>query len=146
MFWFLFQMPINWRKNSLHLILEVTLHQKRGSYRKNLVTFSKQNYSYIGSDSLLETGLLHLKITLVSTVLAETCLLRWPSSISTWSSKPHKGHLCRAKAVIPTDPVSLKAIALLPLSHYITTVVASPLTAVNALSFEMNKSQNQEIF
>ena len=47
---------------------------------------------------------------------------------------------------MPTDLVSLKAIALLPLSHYITTVVASLLTAVNALSFEMDKSQTQEIF
>ena len=35
---------------------------------------------------------------------------------------------------------------MVPLSHYITTVVASLLTAVNALSFEMNKSQTQEIF
>ena len=31
---------------------------------------------------------------------------------------------------------------MVPLSHYITTVVASLLTAVNELSFEMNKSQN----
>ena len=35
---------------------------------------------------------------------------------------------------------------MVPLSHYITTVVASLLTAVNALSFEKNKSQTQEIF
>ena len=35
---------------------------------------------------------------------------------------------------------------MVPLSHYITTVVASVLTALIALSFEMNKSQTQEIF
>ena len=34
---------------------------------------------------------------------------------------------------------------MVALSHYITTVVASLLTAVNALSFEMNESQNQDI-
>ena len=35
---------------------------------------------------------------------------------------------------------------MVPLSHYITTVVASLLTAVNALSFKMNKSHTHEIF